>query len=202
MIQPQLWVLAGPNGAGKSTIARRYIIGRIPFVNADDIARDLDPVDVNSMTAHMRAGRIALELREGYLLRNETFAMETTLTGRSELALMRRARKAGYKVNVIFVGIGNVAISAARVRTRVLLGGHDVPKEAILRRYGRSMAALADALTIAHRSWVFDNSGGRRRLLLKREMDRVSKLASGLPNWAVDTIPPAFRTTPEESHTP
>lgn len=110
MIRPQIWVLAGPNGAGKSTIARRFFIGRIPFVNADDIARDLDPNDVNSISAHMRAGRIALELRDGYLNRSETFAMETTVTGKSELALMRRAREAGYKVNLIFVGIGNVAI--------------------------------------------------------------------------------------------
>jgi predicted ABC-type ATPase len=197
MIRPQIWVLAGPNGAGKSTIARRFVIGRIPFVNADDIARDLDPNDVNSVSAHMRAGRIALELREGYLNRNETFAMETTLTGKSELALMRRALEAGYKVNLIFVGIGNVAISAARVRTRVLLGGHNVPKEAILRRYGRSMAALADAIAIAHRTWVFDNSGGQRRLLLKLETDRVAKLAPALPAWAVEAIPQALKKSQE-----
>lgn len=195
MIRPQIWVLAGPNGAGKSTIARRFFIGRIPFVNADDIARDLDPNDVNSISAHMRAGRIALELRDGYLNRSETFAMETTLTGKSELALMRRAREAGYKVNLIFVGIGNVAISAARVRTRVLLGGHDVPKEAILRRYGRSMAALADAVAIAHRSWVFDNSGGQRRLLLRLERERVIKRAPILPAWAAEAVPQAFRTS-------
>nr|WP_295838581.1 AAA family ATPase [uncultured Azospirillum sp.] len=196
MIRPQIWVLAGPNGAGKSTIARRFIIGRLPFVNADDIARDLDPDDVNSLAAHMRAGRVALELREEHLRRYETFAMETTLTGKSELALMRRAREAGYKVNLIFVGIGNVAISAARVRTRVLLGGHDVPKEAILRRYGRSMAALVDAVAIAHRTWIFDNSSGQRRLLLKREMDRTTKLALNLPAWAIESIPPELRTSP------
>lgn len=193
MIRPQIWVLAGPNGAGKSTIARRFIIGRLPFVNADDIARDLDPDDVNSLAAHMRAGRVALELREEHLRRNETFAMETTLTGKSELALMRRARDAGYKVNLIFIGIGNVAISAARVRTRVLMGG---PKEAILRRYGRSMTALADAVAIAHRTWIFDNSGGQRRLLLKREMDRTTKLALNLPAWAIESIPPELRTSP------
>lgn len=194
MIRPQIWVLAGPNGAGKSTIARRFVIGRIPFVNADDIARDLNRDDVNSISAHMRAGRLALELRGGFLRRNETFAMETTLTGNSELALMRHAREAGYKVNLIFVGIGNVAISVARVRTRVLLGGHDVPREAILRRYGRSMAALAEAVAIAHRTWVFDNSGGQRRLLLKREMDRTTKLASDLPAWTLAAIPPDLRT--------
>ncbi|WP_434621600.1 AAA family ATPase [Azospirillum sp. B2RO_4] len=196
MIRSQIWVLAGPNGAGKSTIARRFIIGRLPFVNADDIARDLDPDDVNSLVAHMRAGRVALELREEHLRRHETFAMETTLTGKSELALMRRAREAGYKVNLIFVGIGNVAISAARVRTRVLLGGHDVPKEAIMRRYGRSMAALVDAVAIAHRTWIFDNSSGQRRLLLKREMDRTTKLALNLPAWAIESLPPELRTSP------
>lgn len=76
MSQPQLWVLAGPNGAGKSTIARRHIIGRVPFVNADDIAYQLNPSDVNSPAAHLRAGRLAVEEREGRLARRETFAME------------------------------------------------------------------------------------------------------------------------------
>ena len=39
---PQLWVVAGPNGAGKSTLTRRYLAGRLPIVNPDDIAQALD----------------------------------------------------------------------------------------------------------------------------------------------------------------
>lgn len=193
MSQPQLWVLAGPNGAGKSTIARRHIIGRVPFVNADDIAYQLDPSDVNSPAAHLRAGRLAVEEREGRLARRETFAMETTLTGKSELALMRRAAEAGYKVNLIFVGLDDVALSAARVHARVRRGGHNVPKDAILRRYGRSMEALPEALSIAHRAWVFDNSDSRRRLLLKRDQGEVKKLSADLSAWAEQAIPQHLR---------
>lgn len=193
MSQPQLWVLAGPNGAGKSTIAHRHIIVRVPFVNADDIAYQLDPSDVNSPAAHLRAGRLAVEEREGRLARRETFAMETTLTGKSELALMRRAAEAGYKVNLIFVGLDDVALSAARVHARVRRGGHNVPKDAILRRYGRSMEALPEALSIAHRAWVFDNSDSRRRLLLKRNQGEVKKLSADLSAWAKQAIPQQLR---------
>lgn len=194
MIRPQLWVLAGPNGAGKSTFARRHIIGRIPFVNADDIARAIAPDDVNSAAIHLKAGRLAVEERERLLAASATFAFETTLTGKSELALMRRAAGAGYAVNVIFVGLRDATLSAARVRTRVALGGHDVPPDAIVRRYDRCMSALPEALAIARRAWIFDNSGRSRRLLLRRDGDAATVLAAGLPPWADRAIPPSLRT--------
>lgn len=68
-----------------------------------------------------------------------------------------------------------------------------MPKDAILRRYGRSMEALPDALSVAHRAWVFDNSDSRRRLLLKRDQGAVKKLSADLPAWAEAAIPPRLR---------
>ena len=81
---------------------------------------------------------------------------------------MRRAAEAGYKVNLIFVGLDDVAMSAARVHAHVHRGGHNVSKDAIFCRYGHSIEALPKALSIAHLAWVFDNSDSLRRLLLKR----------------------------------
>jgi predicted ABC-type ATPase len=90
-------VFAGPNGAGKSTLVAQRVRGRIPAVNPDDIAKTLPPRPGNAGV--IEAGRIALTQREEHLAQRRTFGLETTLTGRSELDLMRRARAAGYRVN-------------------------------------------------------------------------------------------------------
>ena len=56
-----LWVFAGPNGAGKTTLFNDMLRGDIPYVNADEIAIELDPasgsVDV------IRAGWLAIKRR-------------------------------------------------------------------------------------------------------------------------------------------
>jgi predicted ABC-type ATPase len=42
MTRLDLWVFGGPNGAGKSTLARRLLAGKIPIVNPDDLAAEID----------------------------------------------------------------------------------------------------------------------------------------------------------------
>ena len=77
--------------------------------------------------------------------------------------------------------------------TRVNDGGHDVPTEAVERRYSDRMAKLSLALTIADRSYVFDNSGERRHLFLTREDGRIKYCATEMPGWAVTAIPAGLR---------
>ncbi|MCB8877458.1 AAA family ATPase [Acidisoma silvae] len=198
----QLWVFAGPNGAGKSTLVAQHVRGRIPIVNPDDIARDLTGIDppFNSPRTDIgrliKAGRAAVVMREGLLKSGKSFGIETTLTGRSELDLMRRAQTAGYRINVVFVGLEDADLSAARVHSRVQRGGHDVPMVDVLRRYSRSMDHLAIALMIADRAFVFDNSGPRRRLLLFREAGRTKHLSQLLPEWAASAIPSDMQQKP------
>lgn len=47
---PTCYVIAGPNGAGKTTFAMTYLpkIGCLNFLNADNIARGLSPLSVES----------------------------------------------------------------------------------------------------------------------------------------------------------
>ena len=68
---PQLWVAAGPNGAGKSTLTRRYLVGRLPIVDPDAIARELDPPDPTRVRVRVQAGREAIHQRRRLLLSME-----------------------------------------------------------------------------------------------------------------------------------
>jgi|TARA_R110002124_G_scaffold106505_1_gene258542 predicted ABC-type ATPase len=194
--RPQLWVFAGPNGAGKSTLAAKYIAGRIPIVNPDVLAREIAPGNYDPAVM-LRAGRLAIDQRRAMLAASETFAIETTLTGRGEIAFMQQARAAGYKVNLVFIGLNQVEDSRARVSTRVIAGGHPVPDADLSRRFARSLGNLPWAMRIAHRSIILDNTGKRYRLVLNRGRNHNRFVSRSLPAWAKSAIPTVLRHSPE-----
>jgi predicted ABC-type ATPase len=166
--QPQLWVFAGPNGAGKSTLVRHYKVAeRIPVVNADDIADTLrrESVCQSEAAVVVQAGRQAVAQRDRLLYEGRTFAIETTLTGHSELELMRAARLRSYKINLVYVRLSSAELSNSRVALRVAMGGHDVPEQDIFRRFGRSLENLPAAIKASDRVRILDNSGKRYRLM-------------------------------------
>lgn len=65
----------------------------------------------------------------------------------------------GYRTYLYFVATDDPAINVSRVRNRVALKGHDVPKDKIVSRYARSLDLLMDAVRHTNRAYVFDNSG-------------------------------------------
>ncbi|HET6181070.1 MAG TPA: hypothetical protein VFE61_29395 [Candidatus Sulfotelmatobacter sp.] len=64
--------------------------------------------------------------------------METTLAGKNYLRMMLDARVRGYEVVLVYIGTESVEINLARIKNRVLAGGHDVPEVDVRRRYERS----------------------------------------------------------------
>jgi predicted ABC-type ATPase len=72
----------------------------------------------------------------------QSFAVETTLSGRGYLQMMLDAKKRNFDIVLIYIGTEKVEINLQRIRNRVLAGGHDVPENDVRRRYGRSFANL------------------------------------------------------------
>lgn len=182
---PQLWIVAGPNGAGKTTVAERWLAPRIPVISPDSLSSlyKLSPI---------QAGKAALAEQERLLSAGESFALDATLSGKRELAFMRRASEAGYKVNLVFVCVESLALCQARILERTESGGHAVPPVDVARRYKRSLANLPAACALAERVFVLDNTGERRRLLLSVERGLVKHLSGHLPQWAMEAIPSRF----------
>jgi len=86
---PDVVAVAGPNGAGKSTVGARLLEETLrvrQFVNADDIARGLSGFAPES--AAFEAGRVMLHWMDELARRRETFAFETTLSGRGHARLL------------------------------------------------------------------------------------------------------------------
>ncbi|WP_342067034.1 AAA family ATPase [Achromobacter kerstersii] len=193
MTRAQLWVIAGPNGAGKSTLISDRLHGRLPFVNPDDIARRISPTDFDNPQYIIQAGRQAVSERRAHLEARRSFAIETTLTGNSPLDLIDQAKALQYKVNLVFIGLDDVALSMARVALRVRAGGHKVPAKDLLRRFSRSMENLRLASARVDRLWLLDNSGERRRLVLSSVLNQPRFMSQSIPSWVPADIVSALQ---------
>ena len=160
MKDPTLYIIAGPNGAGKTTASMNIlpeILDCKIFVNADEIAKGLNPLNPESMA--IDAGRIMLERINFLLNKRETFALETTLATRSYLKFIEKAREIGFRIVLLFFWIESPAFAKERVSNRVKEGGHNIPEEVIERRYWLGLKNLFDIFMPIVDSWsLYDNN--------------------------------------------
>ena len=180
---PILTLIAGPNGSGKSTLTEWVDLkDRGLLLDPDAIARIMNPL--NPRRAALAAGRDILKRIEECLDRGESLAVETTLSGQTSLALIDKARARGYETHLIFVALDSAERCIARIRTRVLRGGHFIPDADVRRRYKRSIANLSEGLRAADIAKVYDNSGDEHRLVLTARNGVVISCAKEVPRWA------------------
>ncbi len=158
-MKPVLCVIGGCNGAGKTTLAMELLplMGIRRFLNADEIARGLSPLDP-SLSA-FRAGRLLLEEARTLLEKEKSFAIESTLSGKTYLNLIELAKTKGYQVVIHFVVLDSPRQALRRVAARVLRGGHNVPKEDVRRRFARGRRNFMSVyLPLADEWMVWDNA--------------------------------------------
>jgi predicted ABC-type ATPase len=175
---PTIYIIAGCNGAGKTTFAKEFLpheVKCLRFYNADEVARGLSPLDPGA--GAIKAGRLLLnEIRES-LDRHETFALESTLSGKTYIRMFERALLLGYELELHYLWLSNIEQAIARVRRRVRMGGHDVPVADIRRRFKRSLIHLVnDYLALATRWAIWDNRGLPAKRLATSAIDNVNSV--------------------------
>lgn len=145
------------------------------------------PGPFDSYLASVLADAIRRELLE----EGQTFTFETVMSSRDKVDFMKEARERGYRVYLYFVATDDPEINLDRVRRRVMLGGHPVPEVKVRKRYRESIDLMTEACGVAHRTYIFDNSGSKHKLLVDVEEladEVIIKLhASRLSPWFVDT---------------
>ena len=140
---PHLYIIAGCNGAGKTTASFNIlptILDCQEFVNADEIARGLSPF--NPDKSKIEAGKIMLRKIDELITKKVDFAVETTLSGRTYIKKINKARAEGYTVTLHYFWLETADIAKERVRKRVKEGGHNIPEETIECRYYRGISNL------------------------------------------------------------
>ncbi len=165
----KILIIAGPNGAGKTSFATEFLPNEADcpsFVNADSIAAGLSPFRPSSV--EYRASRLMIETIHGYAARGESFAFETTLSGRGYIRWIPRWRERGYHVKLFFLQMPTPEMAVTRVRQRVSEGGHDVPEAVVRRRFHAGWSNFELIYRDLVDEWVlYDNSGSSPVLLAK-----------------------------------
>ncbi|MDQ2149881.1 zeta toxin family protein [Alcaligenaceae bacterium C4P045] len=185
--KPLAIVLAGHNGSGKSTLWYDHLADelQLPLINADRMMLSiLPPPDADD---HLRPWAQQLRDEDQTWMRvaqngvsafiaqamgqKAPFAVETVFshwkenadgTISSKLDLLRELQRAGYFVQLVFVGLSTVELSMARVLTRKAQGGHDVNPVRLRQRFPRTQRAINAALDMVDAAILVDNSRSKR----------------------------------------
>ncbi len=156
----KLYIIGGCNGAGKTTASFNILpelLNCKEFVNADEIARGLSPFQPEKVS--IEAGRLMLTRIDELIQSNQDFSFETTLSTRSFINTINRAKSSGYFVTLIFFWLESVELAKDRVRKRVSEGGHHIEEEVIKRRYKLGIKNLFNLYADQVDSLlIFDNS--------------------------------------------
>jgi predicted ABC-type ATPase len=198
-----MWLVAGPNGSGKSTFTADATVALLQgrpsnIFNADDLSRSLREADpsLTITDADLRAVRIIDERVAQSIEERETFLVETVLSTDKYKAAVLRAKELGYCVGLVFVTLQSPELNVERVALRVRRGGHGVPPEKVIKRWGQSLRNLAWFAERAEVVRVYDNtklydkqrdsSDGGELIAEKREDGTLRLLKPGI-NLRVDS---------------
>ena len=160
-MKKKCYIIAGPNGAGKTTFANEFLpieAECLNFINADLIAQGLSPFQPDKIA--IEAGRLMIKLIDGCVRGNESFAFETTLSGRGYIKKIKIWKLQHYEIIIYYLKLPAVDFAVERVKSRVAQGGHNVPEQDIRRRFDKGWSNFQKIYKSLADSWiVFDTSG-------------------------------------------
>ena len=149
-------LIAGVNGTGKSSLrgvleGQGVLLGHI--IDADVIAKQ------NNYN-NIKAGKKAIAEINYCLENNLSFTQETTLAGHRVEKTIRQARRQGYYVTMFYVGLSSKEESLNRIANRVKKGGHDIPKNDVIRRFDNRINSLKKIVPLCDEVIFYDNENG------------------------------------------
>lgn len=88
-----------------------------------------------------------------------SFAFEATLASQTLARRLERLKDCGYRVHVVYLWLPSVDLALARVAERVRVGGHDVPADAVRRRFARGREQFFTRYRVVADTWrLYDAS--------------------------------------------
>ena len=201
----RILVAAGTNGAGKSAIVGEFLAAKGgAYFNPDLVARELIQKGVPTEQANASAWKLGFNALQRAINNNEDFSFETTLGGNTIARELHQAIKAGLKIYIWYVGLASPELHIARVRARVVRGGHEIPEAKIRERCPKSLANLVSFIGAAAGVHLFDNSaesanGLPQTMRVFRMRDEriiepdLETLMNQTPNWAKPVVAAAVK---------
>lgn len=152
-------LFAGVNGSGKTSIYKSvffnedYIGKRI---NTDEMVARIGSWKDNNL--QIKVAREAVKMINYYINNEISFHQETTLSGKSILRNISKAKEKGFYVVMNYIGVESSKIAKERVKIRVSKGGHGIPDDVIEKRYSNSLINLKEAIKMCDEVNIYDNT--------------------------------------------
>ena len=160
------YLFAGVNGAGKSTLynseSLNNDIKNSIRINTDEIVRKIG--DWKNNSNQVKAAKIAINLRNDCFRYGKSFNEETTLTGKTILKTIDKAKELGYELQLFYVGVNGSDIAKERVKNRVAKGGHNIENDIVEKRYYESLKNLKEIISKFDKVYLYDNSEKYRNI--------------------------------------
>lgn len=149
-------IIGGVNGTGKSSLTG---VLRTQTAGLGQII-DVDRIKASGALTPVQGGKLALRRILDCLEKGVSFTQETTLSGKRTETTAAEARRLGYYIRLYYVGLDTQEECLARIANRVRHGGHDIPAEAVARRFSERWKAVARVLPYCDEARFFDNDNG------------------------------------------
>ena len=176
-------VFGGVNGAGKTTMYKAIYY---PFnkdekrINTDEMVARAGSWEDDNL--QMKCAKEAVKLIREYFSEGVSFNQETTLSGKSIVRNIKKAKEYGFFIEMNFICTESPEISKERIRERVSKGGHGIPDKAVERRYVESLENLKLVKDICDVINIYDNTK-KLRLIATIESGSLTWSGEELPNW-------------------
>jgi predicted ABC-type ATPase len=161
-------------------LEKANLIDKLYLLKFNDDKIDFFNIVINSYYASICADFIRHQLLKAKV----SFTFETVMSSRDKVDFLKKAQDAGYRTYLYFIATQDPIVNISRVKNRVKLGGHNVPKEKIVSRYYRSLELLSQAVKYSNRTYIFDNSSQEKLWIAQIDNGNEFEFKSDIiPEW-------------------
>jgi predicted ABC-type ATPase len=178
-------IFAGVNGSGKTSLyaVLKNVTPLGDRVNIDEIAINMG--SWRDALTQVKAGREAIKRISAYIDGGGSFHLETTLPGATIVRQIKKAKAAGYRVKLYYIGLDSIETAIARVHRRVEKGGHGIDDNVIIKRFEHLPQRLRAIMPLCDRVVFYDNTVRFRQIAIMQN-NEVIDCDRDLPQWFRD----------------
>ncbi len=174
-------IIGGVNGVGKSSFtgvikSQKTDLGKIV---------DIDKITVQLGGKSLEGGKRAIHIMESCIQDGVSFTQETTLSGHRTKATARKAKDAGYRIRLYYIGLDTAEESKRRIANRVARGGHNIDGEDVERRFLGRWDAVQAVLPYCDEAVFYDNDNGFVEVAAYRNGELILE-GDHRPTWIVE----------------
>ncbi len=171
-------IIGGVNGVGKSSLTG------VLAAKSNDLGAiiDTDKITAKLGGDKIKGGKAAIDRINKSLEMGVNFTQETTLSGSRTLKTIKKAIERNYYIRLYYIGVNSAEESIKRIKNRVEKGGHSIPNDDVIRRYGKRFDDLLAILPYCNEVYFYDNENGFVEAAEYKNGTLIIK-CDELPNW-------------------